>query len=143
MYTTNYLPYLRFNIRKFKINNYPGARYLMDYPLGFAYGPDATITALGMQGQIGEIDLQYSLEYDYLVKGQVNDGGIVRWRWFWDGWTNNVSSTNGSTPTSAEKTEDAIYHILYAEIDWKNIEFFSKIVNFEQYALGASLRYEF
>ena len=143
MYTTNYLPYLRFNIRKFKINNYPGARYLMDYPLGFAYGPDATITALGMQGQIGEIDLQYSLEYDYLVKGQVNDGGVVRWRWFWDGWTNNVSSTNGSTPTSAEKTEDAIYHILYAEIDWKNIEVFSKIVNFEQYAVGASLRYEF
>ncbi|HOV54401.1 MAG TPA: hypothetical protein PK630_07800, partial [Fervidobacterium sp.] len=71
------------------------------------------------------------------------DGGVVRWRWFWDGWTNNVSSTNGSTPTSAEKTEDAIYHILYAEIDWKNIEVFSKIVNFEQYAVGASLRYEF
>lgn len=57
----DYLPYLRFNIRKFKINNYPGARYLMDYPLGFAYGPDATITALAMQGQIGGIDLQYSL----------------------------------------------------------------------------------
>jgi len=84
MYVTNYLPYLRINVRKFFIQNVPGGRYMPDYPLGFIYGPDAKMFSFGINGKLKELDLSYSLEYNHLIKGQVSDNGTIRWKWFWD-----------------------------------------------------------
>lgn len=50
MYVTNYLPYLRINVRKFFIQNFPSNRYFVDYPLGFIYGPDTKMFSVGING---------------------------------------------------------------------------------------------
>jgi len=133
MYVTNYLPYLRINVRKFFIQNIPGGRFMPDYPVGFIYGPDAKMFSVGINGELKEFDLSYSFEYNHLIKGQVNDNGTVRWKWFWDSWPGNVTEAGATTPP---KVEDAIYDIFSFEVKWKNLSLFGKSVNFNNYIFG-------
>jgi len=137
MYVTNYLPYLRINVRKFYIQNFPPARFLVDYPLGFVYGPDARMISFGFEGSLGNAN--YSIEYNYLVKGLVNDNGKIRWKWFWDGWQGNVSEPGASTP---EKTGEGQYHLVTGKFRWKNVYLLYRTVDFKNHYLGLALSYE-
>ncbi|ONN27796.1 hypothetical protein XJ44_02180 [Thermosipho affectus] len=107
MYITNYLPYLRINVRHFYLdnNNSPG-RALADFPLGFRYGPDATMVSMGGNYKIE--NLKISFTYNFLVKGTVNDDGKIRWKWFWDAWNENVSPQG----IKIEKSTDLMYNII-------------------------------
>lgn len=131
MYVTNYLPYLRINVRQFVIQNSPSSRLLVDYPLGFLYGPDAKLFAVGLNTSI--FDISFNIEYNHLIKGQVNDNGVVRWKWFWDSWPGNVAESGATVPP---KTVDAVYDILKLNLKWQNFEAFGKIINFSNYILG-------
>ncbi|ABR30091.1 hypothetical protein SU69_01160 [Thermosipho melanesiensis] len=101
MYITNYLPYLRVNIRHFYLdNNHTPGRALIDFPLGFKYGPDATMVSLGIDYKFKSFNL--SFVYNHLIKGCVNDNGVDRWKWFWDSWPNNVSPKGNEIANSKD-----------------------------------------
>ncbi|ODN30987.1 capsule assembly Wzi family protein [Fervidobacterium thailandense] len=134
MYVTNYLPYLRINVRKFYIQNFPPTRFLVDYPLGFIYGPDAKMFSLGFESCLGEVG--YSLEYNYLIKGLVKDGETIRWKWFWDSWPGNVSEPGATTP---ERAGEQGYHLLTARANFKNFTLLYKTVNLENHYLGLTV----
>ncbi|MFN3691260.1 MAG: hypothetical protein ACK4R7_00065 [Fervidobacterium sp.] len=128
MYVTNYLPYLRINVRKFYIQNVPGARFLVDYPLGFIYGPDAKMFSFGVDGNIQKYGINYSFEYNRLIKGQVNDNGVIRWKWFWDSWPGNVSESGANTPP---KAEDVTYDLYSLRVGYSIFEIFAKVTKNE------------
>ena len=139
MYVTNYLPYLKINVRHFDLENNPSGRLLLDYPLGFIYGPDAKMFSFGINGTLQNLDISYDFRYNYLIKGLVNDNGI-RWKWFWDGWTGNVSESEATTP---EKSGEASYQIFTAKISWKNFAIFYKTIDFQNYILALNTEFLF
>ena len=66
MYNT-FLPYLKFNARYVFLSNYPvGSRVIVDYPLGFEYGPDAQMFSL--YANFSE-DPEVESEIAILIKG--------------------------------------------------------------------------
>jgi hypothetical protein len=140
MYVTNYLPYLKINVRHFELQNNPSGRFLVDYPLGFIYGPDAKMLSVGINGILQDLGIKYDITYNYLIKGLVNDNGNERWKWFWDGWPHNVSEPGSSTP---EKSGEAYYQILSTAISWRNFTLFYKTVNLEQYIFGLKTGFSF
>lgn len=140
MYVTNYLPYLKINVRHFDLENNPGGRLLLDYPLGFIYGPDAKMFSFGINGTLQNLDISYDFRYNYLIKGLVNDNGTIRWKWFWDGWTGNVSESGATTP---EKSGEANYQIFTAKISWKNFAIFYKTIDFQNYILALNTEFSF
>ena len=107
------------------------------YPLGFKYGPDAKMFSLGLDLSVLPLNLNISAEYN-LLKGLVNDGGIIRWKWFWDSWPYNV--TEGGT-VMPMKAEDAMYDIFSFEVKWKNFSAFGKIVNLNNYIFGLMINF--
>lgn len=128
MYTTSYLPYLHISVRHFYIDNQTiPKRMLVEYPLGFAYGPDADMISLGGFFKIADIKL--TAEYNFLIKGTVIDGTTTRWKWLWDGWPTSVVSTSPSvTPKALPKGDDMYINKLYTEAEWNNISIFSWLV---------------
>jgi hypothetical protein len=62
-----FLPYLKFNNRFVYLTNFPSSRTIVDYPVGFAFGPDARIfnASLELFGK----DLNLGVDAFYLVKG--------------------------------------------------------------------------
>jgi len=135
MYVTNYLPYLRINVRHFDLENNPSGRLMFDYPLGFIYGPDAQMLSFGVQGKV--YDMKFDLTYNYLTKGLVDDNGNIRWKWFWDSWPYNVSESGSKTPP---KAGDETCNILSLRIDWKDFTLLYKTVNFEEYFLSVNYK---
>lgn len=131
MYITNYLPYLRVNVRHFYIDNnnnnnsFP-SRSLMDYPLGFRYGPDATMISLGFS--FSKSNFKVTTEFNFLVKGMVIDdsNGKIRWKWFWDSWSGNVNPTPES---SVINTFDQVYNIFSIEFSYKFLSLKSLFVD--------------
>lgn len=143
MYVTNYLPYLRINVRKFYIQNVPGARFLVDYPLGFIYGPDAKMFSFGITGNIQKYGINYSVEYNRLIKGQVDDNGVVRWKWFWDSWPGNVSESGAET---LPKAANVTYDLYSLKMEYSIFEIFAKVINSENnfnYFIGLNANISF
>ncbi len=140
MYVTNYLPYLKINVRHFDLENNPSGRLLLDYPLGFIYGPDAKMFSIGINGTLQNLDISYDVRYNYLIKGLVNDNGTVRWKWFWDGWAGNVSEPGATTPA---KSGEVNYQIFTTKISWKNLTLFYKTINFQNYILALNTEFSF
>ncbi len=138
MYVTNYLPYLRINVRHFDLENNLGGRFMFDYPLGFTYGPDAKMFSAGLNGKIQ--DLSFEVVYNMLTKGLVDDNGTIRWKWFWDSWAGNVSESGATTP---EKAGERTYNIFSVKANWKNITLLYKTIDFEKYFLSAQVSYNF
>ena len=129
MYITNYLPYLRINVRHFYLDNLTSPhRSLMDYPLGFKYGPDATMLSIGFNFN-DEDRFDISCEYNLLLKGTVKekDTNIIRWKWFWDSWPKNVEQKN--VDFSFEKSSDLLYNIVAIELTYKNTSFNVLFIN--------------
>jgi hypothetical protein len=138
MYVTNYLPYLRINVRQFHLNNGGTGRLLVDYPLGFMYGPDAKMFSLGVDGSL--LDISISAEYNYLVKGTVVDDTTIRWKWFWDTWTGNVYE---DAPDPLPKGPDETYHIFSLSFEGKYFEVQYKTVDLSKHSFGIYLKYTF
>ncbi|MFW6120188.1 MAG: hypothetical protein ACOC80_04735 [Petrotogales bacterium] len=138
MYVTNYLSYLRVNVRQFHLNNGGSGRLLVDYPLGFEYGPDAKMFSAGINGKI--LDVDYSVVYNYLVKGTVIDEGETRWKWFWDTWTNNVAE---DAPDPLPRGEDETANIITIKLDYKYFSGIYKTINLSQHFLGLYGKYSF
>ncbi len=68
MYNT-FLPYLKFNARYVFLSNFPvGSRAIVDYPLGFEYGPDAQMFSMYTKIS-GKVNLES--EISLLLKGPV------------------------------------------------------------------------
>ncbi|SHH30722.1 hypothetical protein [Thermosipho atlanticus] len=133
MYITNYLPYLNISVRHFFLDNLTSPnRSLMDFPLGFKYGPDATMVSVGLNYSFS--DFKIKIEYNFLVKGTVIDDGIQRWKWFWDAWYGNVTP---AATYSVEDSDDIMYNILDIKLNFKRLYLKFKTVNFEDYLLGA------
>ncbi|MBO8160959.1 MAG: hypothetical protein H0Z24_04930 [Thermosipho sp. (in: Bacteria)] len=137
MYITNYLPYLRINVRHFYLDNLTSPkRSLMDFPLGFIYGPDATMVSVGIN--FNQKELKINFEYNLLFKGTVIDDGIQRWKWFWDSWYGNV------TPDATYEvvdSEDVMYNIININISYMQFSLKVKTINFDNFLIGAY--YEF
>lgn len=134
MYVTNYLPYLRVNVRQFAIENDPPGRYLFDYPLGFKYGPEASLLSVGFEITYDKTNV--SLEYAHLSKGLVNDGGVIRWKWFWDTWPRNVAEPGATTPQSAGLRN---YSIFSLTASWDAFWVKVKTVDLERHLLSAGV----
>jgi len=62
-----FLPYLKFNNRFLYLTNFPSSRTIVDYPVGFAFGPDARIFNVSLDLFSG--DLSVGVDAFYLVKG--------------------------------------------------------------------------
>ncbi|QTA38843.1 hypothetical protein JYK00_04880 [Thermosipho ferrireducens] len=137
MYITNYLPYLRINVRHFYMDNKTSPqRALVDYPLGFKYGPDATMVSLGFQTDI--FDTKISFEYNFLLKGTVVDGDVERWKWFWDSWPGNVDKKEDiPEPEIPYKGKDILYNIVTFSVKYHSVVLYTKVVN-ERYLIGIS-----
>ncbi|ODN29828.1 hypothetical protein [Fervidobacterium thailandense] len=117
MYVSVGLPYLTFATRQYRLDQYVGKAFLVDYPLGFIYGPDARMFSAGLDLKFPSQDLRASFEYNYLTKGCVKDEEVIRWKWFWDRWTANI-------PGLKSETEPAGYvtlHIFKLILGWKNL----------------------
>jgi hypothetical protein len=99
----------------------------MDYPLGFRYGPDATMISLGFS--FSKNDFKISTEYNFLVKGMVIDdsNGKIRWKWFWDSWSGNV--INPTPESSVINTFDQVYNIFSIEFSYKFLSLKSLFVD--------------
>ncbi|MEA2067557.1 MAG: hypothetical protein U9O65_10815 [Thermotogota bacterium] len=138
MYVTNYLPYLRVNVRQFHLNNGGTGRLLVDYPVGFMYGPDARMTSLGIRGSL--YDMKISAKYNYLVKGTVVDDSTTRWKWFWDSWTGNVTE---DAPDPLPKAPDETYHIFLLNLEGEYFEVQYKTVDLLDHSFGIYLKYTF
>ncbi len=138
MYVTNYLPYLRINVRQFHLNNGGTGRLLVDYPLGFMYGPDAKMFSLGVDGSL--LDIKISAEYNYLVKGTVVDDTTIQWKWFWDSWTGNVAE---DAPDPLPKGPDKTYHIYSLSLEAEYFEVQYKTVDLSKHSFGIYLKYTF
>jgi hypothetical protein len=138
MYVTNYLPYLRINVRHFDLENNPGVRFMFDYPLGFIYGPDAKMFSFGLEGNLLGADFQ--VMYNLLTKGLVDDNGTIRWKWFWDSWPGNVSEPGATTPPKAREKN---YNIFSLKLTWQNFTVFYKTIDFDKYFLSVNYKNTF
>lgn len=138
MYVTNYLPYLRINVRQFHLNNGGTGRLLVDYPLGFVYGPDARMASLGARGEL--FDIKIDVEYNYLTKGTVVDDDTTRWKWFWDTWTGNVAE---DAPDTLPKGKNEKYHIFSINIEGEYFSLLYKTIDLSQHFLGLYGKYSF
>lgn len=138
MYVTNYLPYLRINVRHFDLENNPSGRLMFDYPLGFIYGPDAQMFSFGAKGVVSDVEFEFA--YNHLVKGLVNDNGTIRWKWFWDSWPYNVSESGSTTPPKAGQKD---YNILTLRISWNNFSLFYKTIDLERYFISGNIKLTF
>jgi len=137
MYVTNYLPYLSISVRKFILQDRPWARYLVDYPVGFLFGPDAKLLSFGFEWEFSNFPGSIALEYKRLVKGTVNDNGSVRWKWFWDRWPRNVSESGSFAP---EKAGDMEYEIMTADVLLDFVRIFFETLDFKLFYGGVSVR---
>ncbi|AEJ61889.1 hypothetical protein Spith_1628 [Spirochaeta thermophila DSM 6578] len=129
MYVTSYLPYLHVNVRHFYIDNYTSpSRILVDYPLGFTYGPDAQMASVG--GSFNGTEIACGLVYNVLIKGTVKDGDEVRWKWFWDGWPESVRSadTTKVDPSALPPGPGQVYHILTLQASWREFSLWGRMV---------------
>ncbi|MGC9772055.1 hypothetical protein [Fervidobacterium islandicum] len=138
MYVTNYLPYLKINVRHFDLENNPSGRLLLDYPLGFIYGPDTKMLSFGLKGNFLGVDLE--AVYNMLTKGLVDDNGTIRWKWFWDGWPGNVAEPGATTPLRAGEEN---YNIFSLKVSWNNLTFFYKTVDLNNYFLSVNYKTTF
>ncbi|MEM5948226.1 hypothetical protein WKV44_06695 [Spirochaetia bacterium 38H-sp] len=128
MYTTSYLPYLHISVRHFYIDNQTAPkRMLAEYPLGFAYGPDADMISVG--GFFNLSDIQLTAEYNFIIKGTVVDGSVTRWKWLWDGWPTSVVSTDSTLiPEALPAGDDEYINKFYLSASWKKITLFSWLI---------------
>ncbi|MCD6551685.1 hypothetical protein [Thermotoga sp.] len=62
-----FLPYLKFNNRFVYLTNLPSSRTIVDYPIGFAFGPDAKL--LNVSFDLFKEDASLEADFFYLVKG--------------------------------------------------------------------------
>ena len=137
MYITNYLPYLRINVRHFYLDNLTSPqRALMDFPLGFTYGPDATMVSAGFNYNSEDFNIEF--EYNLLFKGTVVDDGVQRWKWFWDSWYGNVTP---EATYAVEDSTDLTYNIISIDANYKRIFLKFKTINFENYLLGVYYKF--
>ncbi|PLV59344.1 hypothetical protein [Thermotoga sp. KOL6] len=82
-----FLPYLKFNNRFLYLTNLPPSRTVVDYPVGFAFGPDAHF--LNFRLDLFYKDLQLTTNLFHLVKGPntfyteypKEESGEVKERW--------------------------------------------------------------
>ncbi|AJG40150.1 hypothetical protein TRQ7_01505 [Thermotoga sp. RQ7] len=62
-----FLPYLKFNNRIVYLTNLPSSRTIVDYPVGFAFGPDAKL--LNVSFDLFKENVSLETDFFYLVKG--------------------------------------------------------------------------
>ncbi|MDK2885596.1 MAG: hypothetical protein PWP54_154 [Thermosipho sp. (in: thermotogales)] len=131
MYTTYDSPYMTVNVRHLFATK--DGRFFADYPLGFIYGPDATMLTFSFEAKISDVFL--ALEYNHLTKGTVIEDGYERWRWFWDGWTSNIESL-------PVKGQDKKYHIFTISSNYSFYNIYLKFINFAKIYLGIFLKFD-
>jgi len=129
MYITYDQHYMTHSVRQY----YPSKTVsrLVDYPLGFLYGPDADMFSIIFKGEVFGIDAL--VEYNYLTKATVVEDGTTRWKWFWDGFPLKDQLVYG---------DRAGYNLLTFNLSKEPFRVYFKTIDFQDYILGLFFKYD-